>query len=256
MSVYKQLGNILLNAGLTEAEARVYEELLKNPVQTKWELTGRTGLNRNAVYRACEKLESLKMAGREGKCYKACSLKAFVAGLNSESLQLRRLSNKIKNIAPYLRIPNESVEEFETCYTQDQIRAVYLFMSEHRYDTNLEFGDYEGYVPVLGSLEPSIKFRNQRLKHATAHAICTTFGPNSAFFCTKNAKEVFKVTVDRLNIDFSGSFIQFSDNNDYVLFNNFSEKGNEHSVLIKSKAVADIQRAQFKCFSRLVEKTK
>ena len=255
MAVYAQLSNLLLSAGLSEAESRIYAELLKKPAETRWELVGRTGLDRNTVYRACDKLESLKMAAKEGNLYRALSLKALVADLNMQGRKCRKLSNQIKNIAPYLRIPNESVEEMDTLYTRDQIEEAFQFMAEHDYDTNLEFGDFENFIPVLGSIQPGIKFREKRIRHASSHAICTTFGPYSAYFGSKPSQELYKLHVDRLNIDFRGRFIQFSDNSDYVLFHNFSETGNEHSVLVKSKAVADVQRAQFGCFSQMVEKT-
>jgi DNA-binding MarR family transcriptional regulator len=254
MALYSQLNDLLQKAGLNEAETIIYSELLKKPAQTLWELIARTGLSKNAVYRSYDKLKSLRIVQKENNYYKALSLKALVAELNASGRKYQRLSNQIKNIAPFLHVPQEAIEEFETLYTKDQIEAAYLFMSEHRYDKNLEFGDYENFVSVLGSITPSIKFRNNRVKHATAHAICTTYGPRTAFFCTKDAKEKFKINVDQLKLDFKGNFIIFSDNNDYILFNNFSESGDKHSILIKSKAVADIQRKQFACFSQLIEK--
>jgi len=253
MALYTKLHKTLLEAGLTETEAIVYIELLKKPAQNKWELVTRTGLNRNSVYRAFIKLESLKLVKVGTHGIQADSLKSLVGNLNTSIRKNKKLANKIKNIAPYLHMPKDSIDSIETFYTRDQIVQAYLFMADHEYEYNLEFGDFENFVPVMGSMNPPIKFRNQRVKYARARAICTTYGPYSAYFANKELQEKFKVDIDHLKINFDGSFIQFSDNNDFVLFNNFSDPENHHSILIKSKTVADVQRRQFACFSQMIE---
>ena len=50
-----------------------------------------------------------------------------------------------------------------------------------------------------------------------------------------------------------GKFIIFSDTDDYLMYNNVDEDGECKSVLVKSKTLADIQRAQFDMYSQKVE---
>ncbi|MFA4891514.1 MAG: hypothetical protein WC604_04185, partial [Candidatus Gracilibacteria bacterium] len=217
------------------------------------------GLNRNAVYRAVAKLKELKLIKKDEDGLKALSLKSLVSELKTSSLRLNKIAYKIKSIAPLLKAPKDSIESFEHFYTSDQIAEAYLFMSEQTYHTNLDFGDFENFVPTLkGELNTAYKFRNARVKHASHRAICTTFGTRTESFCTKESKVKFRNRVSLLknpdkNFDFKNKFIIFSDTCDYVLFNDFADIENPISVLIKSKAVANMQRGQFDLFSQKVE---
>jgi len=254
MSLYTKLKSLLRDAGLSEVEAEIYINLAKSPAENAYALISRTGLNRSAIYRAIEKLEELKLITRTSLHLKANSLKSLVSELKTSSLKLNKIAYKIKAIAPFLKTPQDSIEKFEHFYTPEQIAEAYLFMSEQNYTTNLDFGDFENFVPTLSDqLSTAYKFRNNRVKHANHRAICTTFGSFTSSFCTKESKVKFKNQVSLLNADFKNKFIIFSDNSDYVLFNNFADVENPFSVLIKSKAVADIERAQFDIFSQKVE---
>jgi Fe2+ or Zn2+ uptake regulation protein len=254
MTLYAKLKLLLLDAGLSEAEAEIYINLAKSPADNSYELVNRTGFNRSTIYRSIEKLKSLKLVTKNENGLKANSLKSLVSELKTSSLKLNKTAHKIQSIAPFLRTPKDSIEKFEHFYTKDQIAEAYLFMSEQNYSTNLDFGDFESFVPTIkGQLSTAYKFRNNRVKHASHHAICTTFGAFTSTFCTKESKAKFKNQVSFLNADFRNRFIIFSDNSDYVLFNNFTDQENPFSVLIKSKIVADAQRAQFDIFSQKVE---
>jgi sugar-specific transcriptional regulator TrmB len=252
MSHYSKLSKLLQGAGLSDPEILVYIELLKNPAENKWELVLRTNLAKTTVYRACEKLEKLKLIIEKEGLIVPLSLKSLVAELNNRGRKNHKLASKIKSIAPFLSTPADWIEEFETYYTKDQITDAYLFMSETDYHVNLDFGDFENFVPTLKDSSAIFKFRHNRVRHANHHAICTTFGENTAHFCTKESEKLFKNKVDRLNIDFRGRFIIFSDNSNYVLFNMFSDPEETYSVLVKSKAIADAQRMQFNAFSQSV----
>ncbi|MFC1655656.1 helix-turn-helix domain-containing protein [Patescibacteria group bacterium] len=253
MAIYSKLRKLLTDAGLTEAEITVYSELLKNPAQTKWEIVERTGLNRNAVYRAFETLETHMMVESTDEGFKALSLKVLVSKLHNSGRKLGKLANKIKHVAPFLNSSHETIEEFETFYTPEQIAEPYIFMAEHKYGTNLDFGDFENFIPTIGGIPIACKFRKERARKSGHHAICTTNGKYTGYFCTNDAKQRFKTQIDRLNIDFGGTFVIFSDSSDYVLFNHFADPNNQCSVLVKSKPVADIQRAQFDMFSQKLE---
>lgn len=255
MAIYKQLGDLLLESGLGETATVVYIELLKLPAVSVWDLVIRTKLSKSSVYRAYDKLKNLKMITIDDKgLIKPASLKILVSDLKSHERKLGKLADKIKRIAPFLRAPKDSIEVFEQLYTPEQVADAYIMMSEIDYDVSLDFGDFENFVPILGDINLVMKFRKNRIKHATAYAICTTFGPNTALFCTREAKTKWKNAVDTVDIDYKKKFVVFSDKSDYVMFNDYSDKENLSSVLIKSKPIADFQRMNLDYLSQLHEK--
>ncbi|MFC1810167.1 hypothetical protein ACFLZH_01585, partial [Patescibacteria group bacterium] len=132
----------------------------------------------------------------------------------------------------------------------DQIVDAYFFMSEGNYSANLDFGDFEGFIQTIGGVPMASKFQKNRAKHAKNIALCTTTGPNTKYFSTKDHKEEFKTHINVMNMDYKGHFVIFSNDDDYVLFNYFKDIDNQTSVLIKSKTVAEAERAQFNVFSK------
>lgn len=247
MKIQVQLKNLLIEAGLNEAEVLVYLELLKNSAQSKWELTIRTGLDRNKIYRAFERLTVLKLVSENKSGFEALSLEFFLKDLQNKA---KKLASRIKKFSPFLKIPVEAIEKFEVGDEKNKILEDYIMMSQVKYDTCCDFGDLEGFVPVLGGLDPVFKFRVNRYKQmAKNHAICTTVGPYTACMARKQDMDNFKSNIELLKIDFAGKWIIFSDTNDYVMFNDFSDKENPSSVTIQSKVVADTQRLQFKQFA-------
>lgn len=249
--MHSKLRDLLLAADLSEAEVVIYLDLLKAPAEAVWDLVKRTGFSKSVIYRAFSRLKELKMVEKKDGGIRALSLKALVADLVKSERRLRNTAYKIKQIAPFLRAPTESLEEFETFYTPDQIAETYVDISRLHYDVSLDFGDFENFVnKSVGGIKPTLQFRHNRLKKAINQAICTSYGPYTSLFCTKEAKEKFKNYVDILKVNFDGQFINFFDTNDYVLFHDFRDAERPAAVLIKSKPVADIQRAQFAAFSR------
>jgi DNA-binding MarR family transcriptional regulator len=253
MSLYTNLKSLLFEAGLSESEVLIYLELLKEPAVSKWELIKRTGLSKNAVYRAFTNLEKNKMIEESRERIKALSLKSLVSELKTSERKFRKLAYKIKSISPFLHTPNDAFDELETLYTPEQIQEAYMFMSEQDYDINFDFGDFENFIKVMGNLDISKKYRQNRIKHASNKSLITTFGPNSAYFCTHEAENQFKSRINLIKADFKGRFIIFSDNNDYVLLNDFTEPEYPSSVLVKSPAVANAQRGLFRTFSQQIE---
>lgn len=251
----QKLRELLLQSGLSEAEVLVYLELKKSPVVTKWELVARTGLNRNKVYRSFEKLCSLKMICESNDGFKAGSLKNFIGKISDNSKKLDSLARKIKHISKYAASYDNSFEEFEVIYDQDRFLETYIKMSELRYDTALDFGDFETFAGLMiKGLDPAFKYRELRAKHAKSHSICTLDGPYTRCMARKSFLDQFKAKLDVFNVDsFKNKWVIFSDKSDYTMFNDMSDQENPYSVLIKSKIVADIQRANFKSFSQMIE---
>lgn len=236
---------MLTESGLNEAEIITYLELLKSPAETRWELISRTGLNRNKLYRACEKLIYIKLIAKTPFGIEALPLDSLV----DEQLK------KLKRLRAFHRIPFEAVDEFETADTKEKILEQYIKMSEVKYDTCLDFGDLEGLVPVLGGMDPVFKFRVNRYKQmAQNRAICTTTGPFTACMARKSDMEKFNSNIDTLKINFKGKWIIFSDTSDYVMFNDFSDQENPQSTLIKSKPVANTQRLNFETYYQNLKK--
>jgi len=256
MVLYKKLEKLLLEAGLSEQEVLIYISLLKKPASTIWEIVQRIGLKKSTVYDAFSVLKNLQMVERTPESIRALSLKVFVAELSRNRRKTDKIAYKLKQIAPFLRLPRESIENFETFYTPDQIIDAYLTMAALPYDVNLDFGDYENFITAIGSNDLGLQFRSKRVKHASHRAICTTYGSNLAAFCKKEDLEKFKNVFDvHTEINFKNRWIIFSDTNDHVLFNDVSEPDYPYSILIKSKIIADIQRMQFNNFSNFFRKT-
>jgi predicted transcriptional regulator len=250
MTLYSQVQKVLFDAGLSEVELLVYIELLKEPSKNKWGIVNRTKLPKTTVYRAFEKLEKLKMINKNEFGYKALSLQGLVSQLKSKSLKMNKTICKMQALSPYLSKPNESIEEIETLFTLDQIVDAYLFMSEQNYSTNLDFGDFEGFISTMGGIPMAGTFQKNRAKHAKNIALCTTTGPNTQYFSTKDHEEEFNTNIKVMNMDYKGHFTIFSNEDDYVLFNYFRDIDNQTSVLVKSKAIAEAERAKFNIFSK------
>lgn len=206
MQIYQKLKKLLFDAGLSEAEVSVYSELLKKPAESIWDLVKRTGFRKSTVYEAFSRLKSLQMVEKTEKGICARSLKALVSELHRTRRKIDRTAYQIKQIAPYLRTPQESVEEFETFYTPEQIADTYLTMAKLPFDINFDFGDFENFITAIGTNELALKFRELRAKHASNHAICTTIGPNLSVFLKKEEVEKYKNTFELpTHIDFKNA---------------------------------------------------
>ncbi|MFC1616248.1 helix-turn-helix domain-containing protein [Patescibacteria group bacterium] len=254
MSIHDKLKNLLTQAGLNHSEQLVYIELLKKPSETRWELIKRTKLDKNKVYRAFASLRNRRLVGKRNNYYKAFSLKSLVSDLNHSQRNLGKLTDKLKKISPFLRFPNESFDEFDIFYSKEHILEAYILMSEVDYDACLDFGDLENFVPILGGLDAVFKFRKNRYKKAARnHALCTTIGPYTECMARKNDLRKYKSDIDHLKINFKGKWIIFSDTNDYLMFNDFSDEQCPSSILVKSRIIADIQRMYFDQFSQNFE---
>lgn len=250
-----QLKKLLLEAGLTETEALVYLSLLKQPVETKWELVVRIGLEKNKVYRACDKLETLKLLQKNTEGISALPLQGLIDHLLISQKNTFILAQKLRQYSGFTQIPTESIEEFHTAHSQKEILDQYIKMSEIKYDTCLDFGDLEGYVPVLGGLDPVFQFRTNRFRqNAKNKAVCTTTGPFTSCMARKSDMRKFQSTIETLKIDFQNKWIIFSDTADYIMINDFKDLENPNSILIKSKLLADTQRLQFNQFYENMKK--
>jgi len=254
MKLHQKLKTHLSNAGLTEAEITVYLELIKKPANNIWELVLRTGLNKNMVYRAFSKLIRLQMVKKTEKIIKAQSLKTLIADLATKERNFGKTAYKLKQLSPFLHQPKDTIEVFETFYTPDQIAEAYLFMAENVESVNLDIGDFENFIPTVGGVKMGHKYRGIRSQKASCHAICTTFGPHTEYFCNSTIKKKYKFKFDLIKLNLKNHFTIFSTKSDYVLFNKFNEEEPQSAVLVKSKPIAELQRKQFDIFSQLLEK--
>jgi len=254
MNYHQKITDLLLKVGLTESEVLVYTELLCNPVETLYDLVGKTGLSKSSVYRAVESLKNLEMIKQKDGQTKAASLKVLISNIRNSSRKSSKIANQLQEISPFLSLPKESIDEFDIFYGKENIIEQYLEMAQRDYFANLDFGDFENFIKNTGGIEVGNKFRNYRVKHASNYAICTTFGPYSAYYSSKKAEKEFQSNVKLLNLDFKNKFIIFSDKGDHVLSINTDEEDMASATLTKSKLIADMQRAQFAAFSQIVGK--
>lgn len=255
MKIQPQIRDLLLEAGLTEPEVLVYMELLKQPAQTKWDIVKRTRLNRNHVYRAFERLKGLDMIKNASSGFQAANLNTLAREVEAASRKSRILAQKLRKMTPFLAVPVETVEDFKVLNNKSEILDVYMMMSQLKYDTCLDFGDLERYVPILGGMEPVFKFRENRYNQgAKNRAICTTTGPYTECMLRKNDMNKFQSNIERLNVDYDGKWLIFSDSDDHLMFNDFTDPDAPTGVLVKSKIVADTQRLQFARFYENLEK--
>lgn len=253
--MFNKLKSLLTEAGLSESEVAVYLELLKKPSHTKWDLVARTGFDKNKVYRAFDRLRDLNMIDKIKSQVEALSLEHLAKNLEYSHNKTLDVAERIRKISSFLKVPAEAVEEFEVITDKERILDRYIMMSEVPYNTCLDFGDLESFVPVVGGMAPLFKFRlNRYNQHAKNRAVCTTIGPCTACIARKNDMQRFKSNIEFLKIDFKGKWIIFSDTNDYVMFNYCAPQKIPSTVFIKSKVVADIQRAQFDQFYENVGK--
>jgi hypothetical protein len=249
MEVSRQISSLLLKAGLSEAEIAVYLQLLKKPADTKWQLVLSTCLDKNKVYRACEKLRTLGLISQTAKSIKACPLQTLIDKLHQDSQDNTALIHQLKQIYPLLSIPSEAISSIKLSTTQDQILEDYQKMSQISYDTCLDFGDLEGFVKVLGGMDPVFTFRKNRFKQKAKNiAICTTTGPFTSCMARKTDQEKFQSKIKKRLTSFIGKWIIFSDSDDHLMINDFSNPGSPISLTIRSKLLADSQRLLFAQF--------
>lgn len=253
--MFNKLKSLLTEAGLTEYEIAVYLELLKKPSHTKWDLVSRTGFDKNKVYRAFEHLRELKMIEKDNANIGARSLEHLAKDLEFRQKKTLDVAEKLRKFSSFLKVPTEAVEEFEVITDKERILEKYIMMSEVPQNTCLDFGDLESFVPVVGGMDSVFKFRLNRYgQHAENKAICTTVGPYTSCMARKNDMDRFKSNIELLKIDFKDKWIIFSDTNDYIMYNYCSPQKVPSTVFIKSKVVADVQRAQFDQFYKNIEK--
>jgi hypothetical protein len=249
MEVSVQIKALLLRAGLNEAESQIYLRLLKKPVSSKWQLVLDTSFNKNKVYRACERLSSLNLISFDHRSVEACSLQPLIEKLDQEKNDNTTLIHQLKQIYPLLNIPAEAINSIKLSSKKGEILEDYQKMSQFSYDTCLDFGDLEGFVKVLGGLDPVFKFRKNRYKqNAKNVAICTTSGPFTSCMARKSDQEKFKAKIKKKITSFIGKWIIFSDTDDHLMFNDFANPEAPVSLTIKSKLLADSQRMMFAQF--------
>ncbi len=250
VTISQQLAALLYEAGLSEVDVSLYNELLKRPAQTVWELVLRTGYKKTAIYDSFHVLQENRMIVRDHRGIRSDTLKTFISKLENSRRKVGKLSNKIRQLAPFLHNPIEMLDVVEMYYTRDEIIEAYLMMAELDYSVNLDFGDYESFIASIGDNSLGFKFREKRVKHAKHHGICTTYGENLAEFCNKKDLERFDNQFDILPASFlKKRWIIFSDSSDNVLYNDASDPDFPVSTLVRSSLIADMERSRFEYFS-------
>jgi DNA-binding Lrp family transcriptional regulator len=246
--------NLLLGAGLNEIEIAVYMCVLKNPTQTKWEIVNQTKIDKNKVYRACERLQELHLITKYEKGICAKTLSGLIQILLEKQQKTTNLIKKLSQHNKLISIPTEKVEEIEIATCKNQILEQHEAMAEREYNTCLDFGDFEEFVPVLGGIDHVFRFRKKRFgQNAKNIAICAGKGPFTSCMSREKDMKKYKSTILSANIKTKNKWVIFSDTSDYLMINDFSDKENPAAATIKSKHLADTYR---KKFARIYKKLK
>lgn len=247
--------DLLLKAGLSEQETIIYLELLKQPAINKWAVVERTGLNKNVVYRAFEKLHEFALVAVQPGEIKALSINNLADQLEKSQKDLLQVIDGLRSFGKFMNFNWQNGDEIQFITDQKQILDTYMMMSEVPYGTCLDFGDLENYVTVLGGMDPVFKFRENRFNQKAKNwAICTTTGPYTECMLRKSDMKRFKSNIDRVRVNVTGKWIIFSDTNDYVMYNDFVDPENPTAILVRSKMVADCQRMQFEQLAKNLDR--
>lgn len=252
MTPSQKISDLLLATGLSESEVLIYQELLKKPVRFVYELVARTGLSKSSVYRAVDQLRELKMIQEHDDGISPASLRSLVSHVEHQQRKLGKTVQNIRSTLPFLHLPDESVTSLSTFYSHDYIADAFLLMAEQSYDVNLDFGDFEGFLPLIGGLPIGQKFQDARKKHAKSRAICTTTGPLTEYYCNDEQKEVLRNHVSIMPILFKNRFVIFSDTGRHVLYVTFEDPDDLSATLVESRIVADIERERWRHFSQFL----
>ena len=238
--------NLLLGAGLNEVEIAIYMDVLKYPTRTKWEIINRTKIGKNKVYRACERLEGFQLIKRHRRKICAKTLNGLIKHLQRKQKKTTALIKKLSQHNNLVAIPEEKVSKVEIATCKEKILEQHEKMAERKYETCLDLGDFEGFVPVLGDICHVFTFRKKRFsQNAKNIAICEGGGPFTSCMAREQDMKKYKSTIVSSEIKFKNKWIIFSDTADYLMINDFTDKEHPTAMTIKSKPLAEKYRKKF-----------
>ncbi len=246
----QEITNLFLEIGFGENEILVYKEIVKEPIDVVFKLVQKTKLSKSSVYRAIESLTEKGLIKKKNNFIIPSSLNPLITNLYNASRKNGKIALKLRRLSFFLHLPIGSIEEIQHYYGRGNVAEQYLNMSVRKYSQNLEFGDFENFINRIDGLEVSDKFRKNRIKHAGNYSICTTFGPKTKHYCSKEAIKKYKNNVKFFNLNFKKKFIIFSDTDNHVLYINSDNEEVVNAVLVKSKFLAEIERSRLSLFSQ------
>lgn len=261
MNLYEKIRNVLAHAGLSEHEIVFYTAVLKNPYVSIHTLSKKSGLNKNAAYRAFSNLKELGIVGyaQGGSFVIPVTFKNLIDILNKKSRRLGRVAGdleKINKMMPFLRKANSAQGrgEIHLYDSLDDIKNHYLDTLDLDWQTALAYGSFEMFVKEM---DPEIegKFIAARVKKGRkARGLYTDDGPFTRELVSHDGNELRTSRFVETKQITNKWFHVFPDNDLLVLWSKDAKTGEFSALSIENKSLADFHRALFESDWRTAEK--
>jgi sugar-specific transcriptional regulator TrmB len=233
--------NSLLEFGLTELDAKLYEFLLTRKDQKISHLAKHFGVQRLRIYKGLQSLEQLGLLKRNGTDIQIESPAKLPALLQEKEYKLKRLGQDIAKIIPVLlkeydsTLPHPTIHIFQGKGQFIQLMDQILIEEN---DCIYHFGSIEHIVELLG-----LEYADNWVERRIAKNIRTKEIIFPSHYISnrdhKNSKELRQVKLTPLNFETAGSYLVFS--NKVALWNSLLPK----MIVIEDAIIVQLLKTNF-----------
>lgn len=178
MELYRTLRDNLRRANLTEEEIVFYEQIIKKPGASAFEISKRAGFPKDRGYALVESLFAKQLVEtkttRRGRGIFPSSLKKFAEGLYSQSRRYHRVGEALENInsaLPFLR--EDGAPSSIQAFTLDEFPEHWADLSYTSFEHVVSYGNFEGLLAQFG-IGADKQFIDRRVKRGkTAEVVLT-----------------------------------------------------------------------------------
>lgn len=245
---------LLMQAGLSEVQAKIYLYLIKHGQSTPAEIATGVEENRTTVYSAAEKLEELGIISQKDKGKIAAYVPNHPSVLESiAEKRLRKVARQAKNLEANLPSlinyynEHQSTPGATTFYGQEGVKMIWdkvIITKKPYYFVRSRFDE-------IADREMLEEFKNARVEAGITSEDITP----SEFTTNKNKEmlEKYMLTRTLLPPNEYDSPVEIDIFGDNVAFINFSKNG--MSTLIESPEIADAMRQMFLFAKKYIRKS-
>lgn len=252
MNLYEKIRNVLAHAGLPEHEVVFYITVLKNPYVSIHTLSKKSGLSKNAAYRAFSNLKELGIVGYapDSSFVIPVTFKNLIDILNKKSRHFGRVADdlgRINKMVPFLREAKsaQGQGEIHLYDSLDDIKNHYLDTLNLDWESTFAYGSFEMFVKEMDS-DIERKFISSRVKKGRkARGIFTDDGPFTKELVQHDGNEL---RTSRFLEDkkITNKWFHVFPENDLLMLWSKDEKTGEFSALsVNNKELADFHKALF-----------
>ncbi|MCR5832832.1 MAG: hypothetical protein K6G36_02790 [Candidatus Saccharibacteria bacterium] len=245
---------LLIQAGLTEVQAKIYLYLIEHGQSTPTEIAKGIGENRTTIYPAAEKLEALEIISQKDRGKIAAYVPnhpAVLEGLAEKRLRkvARQAKNLESNLPSLINYFNErqNTPGATTFYGQEGVKMIW----DKVIATKKPFYFVRSRYDVIANKEML-----QEFKHARVEAGIKSEDITASEFTDNKSKEMLEkylLTRTLLPPNEYDSPIEIDIFGDNVAFINFSKDG--MSTIIESPEIADAMRQMFLFAKKYIRKS-